>query len=257
VSQAGFWGGGGRLRRPGGRSKRLPTALFACALAICADGCQSTQEKSAQLEKSAKHERLALQGISVSRQSPDVQVLGTEVVHGHEGNAVIVRLRDSASKPALSAPIELTVRDAKGKIVYQNNAPGEDPSLTKVSLQPGAQSVWIDDQVHTEAVPASASTKVGEGAHPSGAAPKLTVKGLHLSGEGGEASGEGIVKNSSSSTQDNLVVFVLARKAGKVVAAGRAVLPEVLPGASDSFQIYFVGDPGGAKLEASAPPTTF
>jgi hypothetical protein len=186
-----------------------------------------------------------------------VQTLGTEVVHGHEGNAVIVRLRDTASKPILSAPIEIAVLDAKGKTIYQNNAPGEDQSLTKVSLQPGAEGIWIDDQVHTEAVPASATAKVGEGAHPVGPAPKLTVEGLHISGEGSEASAEGSVKNRSSATQENLVVFVLARKGGKVVAAGRAVLPEVMPGASDSFQIYFVGDPSGAKLEASAPPTTF
>lgn len=257
MNPAGFGGGGGRLRRPGGRAKWLPTALFACALAICADGCQSTQEKSAQLEKSAKHERLAQQGISVTEQSPDVQTLGTEVLRGHEGNAVIVRLRDSTSKPILSAPIEITVRDAAGKTIYQNNAPGEDQSLTKVSLQPGAPSVWIDDQVHTETAPASASAKIGEGGHPSAAAPKLAVEGLHLSGEGSEASAEGSVKNASSTTQENLVVFVLARKDGKTVAAGRAVLPEVLPGASDSFQIYFVGDPSGAKLQASAPPTTF
>lgn len=257
MNSAGAGGGEGRLRRPRRRAKLAPTALAACALAIWTSGCQSTQEKSAQLEKSAKHERLALQGVSVSKQSPDVQTLGTEVVHGHEGNAVIVRLRDSSSKPILAAPIEITVRDATDRTIYQNNAPGEDQSLTKVSLRPGAQSVWIDDQVHTEAAPASASAKVGEGAHPSGAAPKLTVEGLHLSGEGSEASAEGSVKNLSSTTQDNLVVFVLARKNGKVVAAGRAVLPEVLPGASDSFQIYFVGDPSGAKLEASAPPTTF
>lgn len=257
MNTAGVGGGGGRLRRLRTRTKWPPIALAACALAICADGCQSTQEKSAQLEKSAKHERLALQGVSVSKQSPDVQTLRTEVVHGHEGNAVIVRLRDSTSKPILAAPIEITALDAKGKVIYQNNAPGEDQSLTKVSLQPGAEGIWIDDQVHTETAPASANAKVGEGTHPSGQAPKLTVEGLHVSGEGSEANTEGSVKNQSSTTQNNLVVFVVARKGGKVVAAGRAVLPEVLPGASDSFQIYFVGDPSGAKLEASAPPTTF
>jgi hypothetical protein len=226
-------------------------------LAIGTGGCQSTQEKSAKLEKSAKHERLALQGVSVTKQSADVQVLGTEVLHGHEGAAVVVRLRNTSSKPILAAPIEIAVRDAQGKTIYQNNSPGEDQSLTKVSLQPGSESVWIDDQVHTETPPASASAKVGEGTHPSGQAPKLAVEGLHVSGEGSEASAEGSVKNQSSTTQDNLVVFVLARKAGKIVAAGRAVLPEVLPGASDSFQIYFVGDPSGGKLEATVPPTTF
>jgi hypothetical protein len=235
----------------------LTLTLPALALAIGSTGCESTQEKSATLERRAKHERLALQGVSVSTQSPHVHLIATEVVHGTQGSAVIVRLRDTARTPIVGAAIAIAVRDAKGKTIYQNNAPGEDQSLTKVTLQPGVEGVWIDDQVHTEAAPASASAKVGEGRRPSGPAPKLSVEGLHLSGEGSEAGAEGSIKNQSANTQYNLVVFVLARKAGKVVAAGRAILPEVLPGASDTFQVYFVGDPSGATLQASAPPTSY
>jgi hypothetical protein len=250
-------GGWERLRRSVLRARRSSLALLALAPAVCAGGCASTQEKSARLEKQAKHERLAQQGVSVTRESPDVRVFGTEVVHGHEGGAVVVRLRDTANKPILAAPIAITVRSAKGKTIYQNNSPGEDASLTKVSLQPGQDSVWIDDQVHGESVPAAASARVGEGTHPSGPAPKLSIEGLHATGSGGEAGAEGSVKNQSAKTQYNLVVFVLASRGARVVAAGRAVLPEVLPGASDSFQVYFVGDPSGARLEASAPPTSY
>jgi hypothetical protein len=39
------------------------------------------------------------------------------------------------------------------------------------------------------------------------------------------------------------------------VAAGRAVLPELAPGASIPFQIFFVGDPRGARVELTVPPT--
>lgn len=236
----------------------MALGLPALALAVGFTGCESTQEKSAKLERRAKHERLALQGVSVGKESADVRVLGAEVVRGgKEGGAVVVRLRDTSPKPIAGAPIAIVVRDARGRTIYQNNGPGEDLSLTKVSLQPGVESFWIDDQIHSEAVPASASAKVGEGGRPSGTPPKLSVEGLHVSGEGGEAGAEGSVKNQSAKAQYNLVVFVLARKAGKIVAAGRAVLPEVLPGASDSFQVYFVGDPSGARLEASAPPTSY
>lgn len=236
---------------------RLAPALFALVLASCCGGCESTQEKSARLERSAKHERLALQGVSVGRQSPDVRVLATEVLHGTQASAVVVRLRDTSARAIAAAPIAITARSAAGRAVYRNNAPGEDPSLTKVSLEPGREAVWIDDQVHGETAPASASARVGEGSHPAGAPPKLSVEGLHVSGEGSEASAEGSVKNESGKTQLNLVVFVLASKAGRTVAAGRAVLPEVLPGASDSFQVFFVGNPSGARLRASAPATTF
>jgi hypothetical protein len=235
-------------------SGRPAAALAILALAVGTAGCESTQEKSAKLEKVAKHEHLALQGVTVTKQSPEVRVLGTDVIHGKEGSAVVVRLRDSSSKPILAAPIAIAARDARGKTIYQNNAPGEDESLTKVSLQPGSEAVWIDDQVHGEGVPASASVKVGEGNHPAGTPPKLSVEGLHA---GAEGSAEGSVKNESSKTQTNLVVFVLARKGGRIAAAGRAVLPEVLPGASDPFQVYFVGDASGAQLQASAPPTAY
>jgi hypothetical protein len=57
--------------------------------------------------------------------------------------------------------------------------------------------------------------------------------------------------------QHHLVVFAVARKGGRIVASGRAVLPEVPPGASVPFQVYFVGDPSGAQIETSAPATTF
>lgn len=249
--------GEGRLRRPVLDARRLTPLLLAACLGACCDGCQSTQEKSARLEKTAKHERLALQGVTVAKQNPAVRVLSSKVLRGKEASAVVVRLRDTSTKPVVAAPIAIAVRDATGKVLYQNNAPGEDPSLTRVSLQPGQDAVWIDDQVHSEAVPTSASAEVGEGSHPGGAPPKLSVEGLHSSGGGSEASAEGSVKNASGKTQHDLVVYVLAVKDGRTVAAGRAVLPEVLPGASDSFQVFFVGDANGASLRASAPATSY
>jgi hypothetical protein len=233
---------------------RLAAALAIPALAVGAAGCESTQEKSAKLERVAKHERLAPRGVTVTKQSRDVRVLAAEVVQGKEGSAVVVRLRDTSSRPILAAPIAIAVRDAHGKTVYRNNAPGEDESLTKVSLQPGSETVWIDDQVHGEGVPASATAEVGEGSHPAGTPPKLSVEGLRAGGEGGA---EGSVKNESGKTQTNLVVFVLALKGGRIVAAGRAVLPEVPPGANDSFQVYFVGDAAGARLQANVPATSY
>ncbi len=186
-----------------------------------------------------------------------MRVLATEVVRGREGDAVVVHLRDASAKPIVAAPIAIEVRDAAGRVVYENNAPGESPSLTKVSLQPGREAVWIDDQVRGGAAPRSATAKVGEGERPAGAAPRLSVAGLRLGGEGAEAQAEGEVENRSSTKQLELVVFVLAVKGGRTVAAGRAVLPEVLPGASDSFQVYLVGDPSGAQLRASVPPTSY
>jgi hypothetical protein len=41
-----------------------------------------------------------------------------------------------------------------------------------------------------------------------------------------------------------------------VVAAGRAVLASLEAGGTTPFQIFFIGDPKGAQLQLSVPPTS-
>lgn len=186
-----------------------------------------------------------------------MQVLGSVVVHSSVGTAVAVALRNTSKHALAGAPIELTVRDAKGSVLYQNNTPGLQPSLTEVPLlEPGKTVVWVDDQVQVAGTPASASALVGE-AKVASTAPKIEVVSTHASTTGGEASESGSVANRSALPQVNLVVYAVARRAGKIVAAGRAVLPEIGAGTSVPFQIYFVGNPQGAQIEVSAPATTF
>jgi hypothetical protein len=224
--------------------------------AVC--GCQTTAEHSAELEKSAKHERLALQGVSISREDPSVRVLASTLLHSSAGTAVVVRLRNTSKHTLVNAPIEITVRDAKAGVLFQNNQSGADPALTRVSLlEAGRETVWVDDQVQAAGVPVSASAVVGRGAQAPGSVPRMSVSGTKASGEGEEAGATGTVTNGSKVTQAHLVVYAIAHRGARIVAAGRAVLPEVAPGASVSFQAYFVGDPSGAQIEANAPPSTF
>jgi hypothetical protein len=233
-------------------------AVVVIILALGCSGCQSTQEESAQLQKAAKHEVLASRGVAVSSESPNVKVLYSTVVRSSEGTtAVVVGVRDTASHAIENAPIEVSAKDAKGAPTYQNTGPGLQPSLTSVALlEPGRDTVWVDDQALGNGVAASATALVGEG-KPASKVPAIAVSGTHLSEEAGSETESGNVSNRSSATQQNLVVYAVARKGGKIVAAGRAVLPEVGAGATAPFQIYFVGPPKGAKVEVSAPPTTF
>jgi hypothetical protein len=239
-----------------GRARDVTTAALAAAITIAAlCGCQSTAERSAELQRSAKHEVLALRGVSVTKENPSVKVLQSTVLHSREGTAVVVALRNTSSRALENAPIEITVRDAHGSVLFQNNQPGLDPSLTRVSeLAPGAETVWVDDQVQVSGVPASASAVVGAATRASRGVPQLGVSGIHLSGEAGAT---GTVANRSKVSQQHLVVYAVARRGSRIAAAGRAVLPEVSSGASVSFQIYFVGDPSGTRIQASAPATSF
>jgi hypothetical protein len=116
---------------------------------------------------------------------------------------------------------------------------------------------WIDDQVQAPAGATSLSAKIGEGTPAAGPTPQLSVQDAHLSeAQGSGAEAEGTVVNHSAVDQQELVIDAVARRAGRIVAAGRAVLPSAPAGSSSPFQIFFVGNPAGAQLEVSAPATT-
>jgi hypothetical protein len=229
-------------------------ALFAV---LALSGCETTQEKSAQLEKTAHHTRLAEHGLSIVRPSADVRVVGAVLVHGSEGSVAVLTLRNDSGHALKDVPIAISVKDAQGGTVFQNNAPGLEAALTSLASLPArGEATWIDDQVPASGAPASVGALVGEAPAAQGALPQLEVAGAHLGEEAGSAVAAGTVRNRSSVTQQALVVYVLARRADRIVAAGRAILPEVAPGASVPFQAFLVGSPAGATLQASAPATT-
>jgi hypothetical protein len=57
-------------------------------------------------------------------------------------------------------------------------------------------------------------------------------------------------------TQTNLVIYGVARRGGRIVAAGRAELSSVPAGGEVPFEMYFVGEPKGASPEMSSPAST-
>jgi hypothetical protein len=234
-------------------------ATVALLALLALSGCETNAEKSAKLEKVAHSHVLAHQsGLTVGRQDPAVKVVEAVAVHDENGTAVVVTLRNISSKPLQNAPIAITVTGAAGAVVYQNNAPGLDPTLTSVPLlEPGAQTVWVDDQVTAPGAPTGVSARVGQAPVALGRIPQVSVQEVHTVEEPGSGlTAEGIVVNHSTVSQQQLVVYAVGRRAGRVVAAGRAVLPEVPADQRTSFQLFFIGDPKGAKLEVSAPPST-
>jgi hypothetical protein len=233
-------------------------AALLLALLLALSGCETNAEKSAKLERVAHSHVLAREtGLTVSRQNPSVKVVQTTVLRGAEGAAAVVTLRNISPKTLRDVPLAITVKDAGGRTVFQNNAPGLEAALTSLALLPAhGEATWIDDQVPASGAPASVSAIAGVAPVASGTIPPIEVLGVHPSEESGSPGAAGTVHNRSNVTQQNLVVYVLARRAGRIVAAGRALLSEVATGASVPFQAFLVGAPMGATLEASAPPTT-
>lgn len=233
-------------------------ALLLLALALT--GCESSQEKSALLEREAKrHVAVAAKGLTITHVSTQVKVVSSSVVNSSEGSAVILTLRNTTGQGLAEVPVAITVRDAAGASVYANNLPGLSRSLVSVALiAPHGQVTWIDDQVHASGgTPAKVVAEVGQARAATGAPPQLAVTGVHLNESApSEASAEGKVVNRSSAAQGELVVNAVAVRSGRIVAAGRALLTSLPGGGSAAFQAFLIGSPKGAALTVTAPATS-
>jgi hypothetical protein len=233
--------------------------------ALALSGCESSQEKSARLERAAKlvAAKAAPSGPSptsaLTSPSTKVKVGQVSILKGTEGLAAVVTLQNTSSTPLRDVPIALSVRDTNGGIVYSNEAPGQAPGLGSASLIAAHSRVtWIDDQIQGSGTGLKATAKVGEAPAVNGGVPQITIAGAHLIEDPSSGAGaEGSVVNHSGINQSELVVDAEVRHGKEIVAVGRAVVPEAPAGASTRFQLFFVGDPRGGKLEVSAPPSTF
>jgi hypothetical protein len=222
---------------------------------LAAAGCSSTQEKSAKLARAAKN-RPAEHGIVVTKANPDVKILSTHVVHDQYGTAAVVEVKSRARKPQGDLPISIVVTGAGGKREFANDGAGLDKTLNHVPLlQPGERAFWVNDQVLSNA-PKAVEAKVGPPATPvRGAPPKLVAGKLTLEQDPDGAYTQGRLSNASTVAQRRLVVYAVARKGGKVIAAGRAGIESLPAHKSRVFKVFWIGDPAGAQVSVFAPPT--
>ncbi len=232
------------------------TAIGVLTLSLL--GCETTAERSATLAKRFHRVPSARPTSSVPRPSRVVKILNTALLHDGNGTAAVITLRNDGAHALRGVPIAIALKGANGSKLFQNNAAGLDPSLTSTPLLlPHRTSIWVDDQIPLSAFPATISALAGEAASSDVTPPRLDIDGARLVADPANGSAaQGTLINRSSTTQQNLVIFALARRGKKVVAAGRAVLASVPAHGSSPFQIYFIGNPTGAKLELSAPPST-
>lgn len=228
-------------------------ALLVAALALA--GCESTQAKSARLAKSAKGGTQE-HGVTVAKANPDVRVVSTALVSDAYGAAAIVELRSSARAAQADLPLALVVRDAAGKPAYANDLPGLEHTLTHVPLLlPGQHAYWVDDQVKADK-PHDVQVKVGTPAVAVATKPpRLVASDLVLEPDPSGSFTRGTLKNDSDVEQHALIVYAVAVRGGKVVAAGRAGIERLKARASATFKVFWIGDPKHARVRVFAPPT--
>ena len=238
-------------------SRGLATASC-LLLAVCAAGCESSQDKSARLAKNGG-KAFEAKGLDVKHQNPDVKVTSTTVLQDENGAATVVVLHNAAPTWQVNVPISIDVLGRGKKSVFKNDAPGLEPSLVSAPLiKPKGDFIWVNDQVAATGPTKSVTVKIGRapGRPPSGKPPELLVSPPKLKDDpvsGVEA--VGTVTNKSKVDQRQLIVYCVAIRGSKVVAAGRSGIQRLLPGKKKSYHVYFIGNPAGARLSLSAPPT--
>jgi hypothetical protein len=235
---------------------RVAAPLLLAALVLCA--CQTTQELSAQRARTAR-KLVNQKGLTVSRENPNVAVGATTVLQDKNGIAAVVELRNTGREAQAGLPVAIAVSDAQGKPLYRNDVAGLEDSLVSMALlTKGEDAFWVNNQITATGKPAKVQAKVGmaKGKAPA-QVPTFQISGVRIESDSDGPYAKGTIVNRSKLAQRRLTIFSVARKGGKVVAAGRAIVDLLPPagGKPTKFTVFFIGNPKGAKLTFTAPPT--
>jgi hypothetical protein len=217
------------------------------ALGLLAGGCTSTQQKSARAKVVATRLLEARKPLLVTRQNPSVKVLATTLVGGR---AVVVRLRNLEPRVAEDLPITVGIRRGR----YLNRRGSGDYLQRHVpAIAAGTEATWVFTSARKIARRGTPFARVGaSGATPPVALPAVRVSDVAARGSTVTAR----VTNSSAIPQYGLGVYAYALRAGRAVAAGRAVIGHLGTGAATVVRLEVVGSLRRAVLHVDAAPST-
>lgn len=241
---------------------RPPAMAVAGLLALAATGlcaCQSTQSRSAELEEEGATKLVSETGLTIEKQSTDIEVTSKTLLADRYGSAVVIALHNRSARNLVNVPILIEVLDAKGRVVYSNDIPGIEGALAAMPYLPaGGRAQWVNDQILTTGRPRSVRVEVGTGGETySGSLPDIEIGEPAIEGDpvsGVEATGK--VVNGTGEDQERLLLYAVATSGGKVVAAGRGAIEHMKAEAKPAhYDIFFIGDPEGAEVEISQFPT--
>lgn len=233
--------------------RTLTVAIVAVALG--AAGCESTQDKAAALRTQGAA-AIETRTVKVGAENKDVEIRGTHVLQDANGTAVVLELTNTGKKRLADVPLVIDVKGADGASLYRNDIEGLEPSLQQYALlRPGRDAVWVNDVVTAATEPKRVDAEIGQGRALEQAEPRVTLQNRQLREDPDGISLTGFVNNKSDVEQKDIVVFAVGYKGDEVVAAGRAQVPRVKPRSRARFNVFFIGNPKGARIELDVPPT--
>jgi hypothetical protein len=235
------------------RSGIAPLALLAT---IALAGCETTQQKSAQIAKRDANQTADARQTKIGAASKTVKVDQAQLVHTSSGTAAAIQLTNLSGQAQAHIPIIVTAYDAAGKAIYSNNTVGADlPSGELTLLGAHATVWWVDSNVLAGAgTPVRVSAQIGAGKTPA-TATGLSVSRLSSGSNFVGAFISGRAVNGSNATQSQVTIYAVALNGTRVVAAGEDILPSIGAGSSAPFQVTVTGSTKGARVTAIAVPS--
>jgi hypothetical protein len=227
-------------------------------------GCGTTQQEAARLRLNSARLRAAEVRVDVRRANPAIKVESVTVLPGRDGAAVAVRVRNLTASPTSDLPITVRADVPRGSVTL-NGASGLDYFDTHLpAIAAHHELVWV--LVTDRRIKPGAGVSATVGMRPASVpVPRLTaLPRLDVIAAPGRQGGVRVtVRNPTSVPQYQLRVYGLARRAGRIVAAGQASLDHLGTHATETLSLTLLGrstgaNPGGGEqLSFEVPPTIF
>jgi hypothetical protein len=237
-----------------------PAAALAATVAVAlgASGCQTTQELSAKIARRLGHQSAIATTTGLGATNRDVRVTASALISSGGQSAVAVELTNTSAQAQTNFPVLIDVLDAKDRSVYRNDTKGIEPSLQQLALLPAhATAWWVDNEVLTAAT-GSLKVTAAVGA-PTTAAP-ATVPAITAVAVTASNSFPGphvslTVVNHSTVAQMQLPVYAVALRGGRVVGAGRGLVPALAAGARTALEVPMTGSVDTSTISLTIAPT--
>jgi hypothetical protein len=238
---------------------RAAAAAFAAGLIVLgASGCETTQEQSAKIARTLGHQSAIAGTTRLGAANRDVRIEREVVLTAAGQSAVALKLTNTSPRAQTDFPVLIEVLDAKGSAVYRNNTSGIEPSIQQFALlAPHATAWWVDNEVLANGgVPKTATGQLGAAtAQAPSALPSITTAAVSASNSFPGPHVSATVRNGSTIAQRQLPVYAVALRGGRVVGAGRAIIPSLAPGAAAQVQVPMVGSVSESTISLTVAPT--
>ena len=238
---------------------RPAAAAFAAGLIVLgASGCETTQQQSAKIARTLGRQSAIAGTTRLGAANRDVKIEQEVLLTAAGQSAVALELTNTSTRTQTDFPVLIEVLDTKGSAVYRNNTSGIEPSIQQFALlAPHATAWWVDNEVLASGgVPKTATGQLGAATAPApSAVPSITTGAVSASDSFPGPHVSVTVRNRSTIAQRQLPVYAVALRGGRVVGAGRGIIPSLPPGAGAQVQVPMVGSVSESTISLTVPPT--